>query len=286
MNKQKKGLIIILSESILWSLFPIFAISSYSQIPPLLSAACTTLFAAVLFALILTFQKRWNQFRNITVWKEIFLSTIIIGIGFYLLVFIGMSKTTAGNSSIIFILEIVFSFLFLKIFKKENSSFINFLGAIFMIIGAIIILFPGKIEFNIGDIILLIAVMIPPLGNYYQQQARKQISSIHILFIRSIASSLFFFFIVFITHDNISITAIKNSILLLLLNGILIMGFSKILWIEAIHRIPISKAVSFSTITPLITLIVSHFYLHEIPTIWQISAFIPIMYGGILVMRK
>ena len=61
------------------------------------------------------------------------------------------------------------------------------------------------------------------------------------------------------------------------------MGFSKILWIEGIHRIPVGKAVSLEAINPAFTLILAYFILHEIPTKWQIFGFLPIFIGVLFV---
>ena len=279
LSKTQTGELYLYSEALLWSLFPIVTIFSYNSISPLYSAAFSTFAAALFFAVVLTAQKRWKELFVTAAWKYILALTAIIGIAFYSLVFIGIQKTTAGNAGIIFLMEIFFSMVILRLWKKEFLSRYHLIGAVLMALGAFLVLFHGSLNINQGDLIILIATALPPIGNYFIQEARKKVSSTYIMFIRSLISGFFMLGMAYFIETEPSVADIRTSLLFIAVNGFLLLGLSKIFWIEAIHRIPITKAISLASIAPFFTLFFAYLFLSEIPTPWQISGLIPIMLG-------
>lgn len=278
-NTAFQGELYIFSEAILWSLFPIFSILIFSSIPPLYTAAISTLISALFFGIVLTIKKKWHELNNKSAWKDMLLTTLFIGIIFYTLIFYGLQKTTAGNASIILLIEVLFSIAILGLWKKEKLTKKRLSGSILMIIGAFVVLFQGSLQINQGDIILLIATAIPPIGNYYAQNARKKVSSTTIMFFRSIIAGCFLLMIATFLEKVPNGSNISDSIIFFLINGIILLGISKILWLEGIHRIPITKAISLASVGPAFTLFFAFLILGEIPTIWQITGLIPIIFG-------
>jgi drug/metabolite transporter (DMT)-like permease len=130
MHKTRSGELMIFGESLLWSLFPIFTILTVSGLPPLYSASITTFVAALFFAAVISLQKNWKQLLYVQAWKYILGATLIIGILFYSLVFVGISKTSAGNAGIALLMEVFFSFLILYFWKKERATARNVMGAV------------------------------------------------------------------------------------------------------------------------------------------------------------
>ena len=74
----------------------------------------------------------------------------------------------------------------------------------------------------------------------------------------------------------------KQVWFLLLLNGVVIFGISKIFWVEGIHRMSVTKANALSSLNPFITLIFAWLLLKDAPTVWQLSALAPMILGVIL----
>ena len=151
--------------------------------------------------------------------------------------------------------------------------------------GAACVLFQGVFTPNPGDIIILLATAVPPFGNYYAQKARKYVSSIHIMFIRSVITGFVFFLLAWIFEGVPSFSVIQLSFPLLLINGILLCGVAKVLWIEGIHRLAITKAISLASTTPAWTLFFAYLFLHEIPTVWQLVGIVPLISGVWLLTR-
>ena len=132
-SETHQGELYAISQSFLWGLFPIFSILSFSSLPPLFAASISTFVAAIFFAITLTIKKKWHEILIRKAWKDLFYITLIIGVLFYVLVFIGMQKTTAGNTSIILLMEILFSIVILRAWKKENLSRKQIIGSFLMV---------------------------------------------------------------------------------------------------------------------------------------------------------
>jgi len=282
---NRSGELFILGESLLWSLFPIFTILTITSLTPLYAASITTFVAAVFFAVVVSFQRNWGQLLIIKAWKYILGSTALIGILFYALVYIGISFTSAGNASIALLMEVFFSFVILHFWKKERATIRNIFGAFFMVLGAIIVFLPSTGAFRVGDIILILAAIIPPIGNYFQQKARQLVSSSVLLFVRSLISSLFLFGIAINISDLPTLPMLISVLPYILISGILFLGLSKIFWIEAIHRIPITKAISIANITPVFTLLFAYLILGDAPLLFQMIGIVPMIIGAQLLLK-
>ncbi len=285
-DQERQGEAYIFLEILLWSLFPVITILSYSEVSPLVSLAWSTLFATIFFTINMSVKKKWHELKNKDALKEIFMIALIIGVGFYGLFFTGLQYTTAGNASIVALSEVLFSYLLFNAIRKEPFSKNHTFGAIMLVIGAGTVLLPKAGVLNIGDFLVLAAVATAPFGNYFQRKARKRVSSDTIMFGRSLLSVLFLFPLAYLLGNNMDIVKVQNSLLFLLINGVLLLGVSKILWLEGIHRISITKANALNSTAPLFTLLFAWLLLGEIPTMYQLIAFFPMFVGVLLVTSK
>lgn len=64
------------------------------------------------------------------------------------------------------------------------------------------------------------------------------------------------------------------------------MGLSKILWLEGIHRISITKASAMMALIPVFTLFFSWMLFNTLPDTRQLMAIVPVIYGGYLLTRS
>lgn len=285
-DAERQGELFILAEAILWGLFPIITVLSYGQLSPLISLAGSTVFASLFFAVILTMQHKWHEITNTKALRDILLATLFTGIIFYLLTFFGLKYTTAGNVSILELTEVFFSYMFFHVWKKDYIPKEHLVGALCMVLGASIVLYPNLHAFHLGDLLILAAACIAPLGNYFQRRARKTVSSQSIMFIRSVVSGAFVFFVASFVRTTVQSAEIVRSLPFLLINGLVILGLSKIFWLEAIHRITVVKANALAAIAPLITLLTAWLVFHSAPTAFQVLAFIPMFFGVLLLGVK
>ena len=287
LHKERQGELIIVAESTLWGLFPIITILSFRGISPLVSFGGSTLIAAIFFGLVLTIKHKWKEVKDVTAYKDILLATFFIGFLMYPLYFFGLKYTSAGNASIVDLTaEIFFSYLLFHVWKKDHLPTQHVVGSLLMITGACIVLIPNVKEFHAGDLLILAEAFVAPFGNLYQRRARTKVSSECILFVRSLITGVAILFFAFLLKDPISPKSISRSLPFLLINGVLLLGFSKILWIEGIHRIAVTKAAAINSIQPLVTLFFAWILLHNLPTIWQLASIVPMFFGIILLGKK
>lgn len=281
-SKGQSSEIYLLGAVMLWSLFPIVTILAYTNLTPLFTAALSSLLAAVFFAIWLTYKGSWGEIRNKEAWKDILWATLIIGIVFYTLVFIGLSYTSAGDASIIAQMEVFFTMLILSTLKKEKPGKKQVLGAILMVLGATLILFKSSLQVNIGNLMILSATLLPAMGNYFQKKARALVSSASIMFWRNTISGLCLLFLAFLFETWPGTLALEKSWGFLLINGFFMFGLSKVLWIESIHRGSVIKSSILGAMAPAFTLIFAFLILHQDPTLKQLTGFLPILIGIIL----
>lgn len=287
LSRERQGEVAVILSALLWALFPVVTILTLSRLTPLFSAALSTLISATLFAVVVTLKCEWAALGERRAWKPIALSTLLIGIIFYGLIFTGLKYTTAGNEAIITLMEVFFSFLILGVLlRHEKPKRRSIVGAACMIAGAALVLLPKTSGWHSGDLLVLLATAIAPIGNRYTQQARSFVSAALLMFCRSLLGG-FFLLLLAATLDPLpSSRDIAQSFGFLAANGILFLGLSKILWIESVHRLPITKVVSLEHISPLFTLLAAHFVLREQVNFFQIAGLIPILAGVYLLTSK
>ena len=281
-SEQRKGEGYIYLNSILWGFFPVVTVLTYNSIGSAVSLLWTDIFATVFFAGLMMYRGKLGELRNALLWKYGLLAALFIGVLYYGLVFIALEFTSPGNVAIIALLEVFTTFLVFNVYEKESFSAEHALGSILMVAGACIVLVRDFSGLNIGDLLVLAAVLFSPWGNVYQQRARKLFSSESIMFVRSLLSIPALAVLAYVLGQHASFDALRTSLPFLLINGILLLGLSKLFWIEAIHRISVTKSVALSSITPFLTLMIAWAVLGLTPNLWQVISLVPLTVGVLL----
>lgn len=242
--------------------------------------------AAGLFAVIVSVRKKWKEIRNWQAIKYLLCVVLFNGVLFYGFYFFGLKYTDPGNAGLIAQMEVLFTFLFFNIWKKEYISRKYLFGVLLMLLGATIVLLPNVKSFNPGDVIVLAAMTFAPIGNHFQQKARKEMSSETMMFTRSFLAFPIIFLLAYLLGDSISLASFRAAWIAVAVNGLLLLGLSKIFWIEGIHRISVTKAVAMGGFIPLLTLFLAWLILGRAPTIFQLSAFLPLFFGLMLLTSR
>jgi drug/metabolite transporter (DMT)-like permease len=269
-----------LGSIFLWSMFPIIGSMMLGSMTPLFIAGISTVCATFIFAAWITYKGVWGEVLSSKAWFSILMATLLIGVIYYILIYAALNSTSVGNVSILLLMEVLFSFLLLG--RSEGINRYRILGAIIMMAGAIAILIPKHSGMHYGDALVILAAAIAPVGNYYQQKAREHVGSVTIMFWRSLAGGLVLLAAAFI-FENVGS---GYSIAFILVNGAILFGIQKILWLEAIHRIPITRAVALGTLAPASTLLMAYMFLAEVPTWVQVSGCVLIITGAMLILYK
>lgn len=279
MNTEREGELLMVGLALIESWFPIFSIIAMSYVGALHTFTYSLLIALVFFILLMLKRDRFKELKNRVAYRDLLLTSFFITL-LFTLVFIGMRYTTAGNMAVIIFLQLLFSYLYFHVFGDEKIDTLHLLGAIIMGVGAMIILFPQELIFNKGDLLILIAAAIAPIANLYQKRARKFCSSETILGFRTVIGLPFIALMAYLFEPSVSYGAFLSALPYILFIGTVIYVVSKIMWIEALHRISITKVSAMMGLVPMMTLFFAYFYLNEVPEIRQVLGIIPILLGG------
>jgi drug/metabolite transporter (DMT)-like permease len=284
MTKEREGELFTVTLSVLESLFPILSIITISLVGALHTYAFS-LFIALLFFLVLMWKKNlFVELKNKRAYKDLLLTSFFITL-LFVLIFLGLRYTTAGNMSVIIFLQLLFSYLYFNIFGREKMDRLHTLGALIMGIGALIILFPDDMQLNKGDLLIFIAAAVAPIANYYSKLARKHCASETILGFRTLIALPVIALLAFMFEPTFSQSDLYAALPYLLVIGFIIFGVSKVLWMEALHRISITKMSAIVALVPVMTLFFAWLFLDELPQNRQILGILPVLFGGYLLTK-
>ncbi len=288
LSEKQKGELSLYGQVLLSGLFPVITVLTVSAISPLYAAAIGTALSALFFAAVLTVRRRWALPKSRAVWTDILFAAFFIGIVFYTLIFIGYKHTSAGNGAVMSLMEVFFTFLIVNLLvKHERFVAIHAIGGLLMVSGALFILIPewsGAV--HSGDLLIVLATISAPIGNIFAKRARKQVSAEMLMFIRSIIGAFFLFLLAASFESAPALSTLLSLWFPLLFSGFLYLGLSKLLWVEAIHRLPIAKTISLSATNIPLALLFAWMFLGQSPTGEQIAAMLPMIGGMFLLLKK
>ncbi|MFH1564466.1 MAG: DMT family transporter [bacterium] len=271
-NKSKTetiGIILVLTGAALWGMFPVFVNRGAKIIPPLIFAACSAMIAAIGSFVYLIKQGKLFELKKRESYFSLAMITLCIVVIPYSLFFIGASKTSGVNSSMLLLAEIIFTLIFTPFIGEKNTKY-KILGAGGIFAGACFIMYNGTFTLNTGDILIILSTITYPIGNFYGKKVLNLISPSVILFVRFFFGGLFILTFSLMAERGINIgQIIYNNWPLFIFNGLVLLGISKILWYESLKRIDISKAVSLGMTFPLFSLIILIVYFNEKISVYQ-----------------
>lgn len=284
MTKEREGELLMLGLTILESWFPILSIVAISYVGALHTYMYSLAIALFFYMAIMYKRDRFKELKNRTAYKDLLLTTFWITF-IFTLIFIGMRYTTAGNMAVIVFLQVLFSYLYFNVFGKEKMETIHLIGAVIMGTGALIILFPENFEFNKGDWLILAAAAAAPIVNLYQKRARAYCSAETILGFRTVVGLPFVTLLAYLMEPSVSYEAFMSALpyIFLIATGVYVV--SKIMWIEALNRMSITKLSAMLALLPVMTLFFAYLYLGEVPEFRQMMGIIPVLVGGYLITK-
>ena len=284
MTKEREGEVLMLGLAFIESWFPILSIVAMAYIGALHTYAYSLVIALFFFIILMFKRDRFKELKNQAAYKDLLLTSFWITL-LFTLVFIGMQYTTAGNMAVIIFLQLLFSYLYFNVLGKEKMDRLHLIGAAIMGVGALIILIPDDLTFNKGDLLILIAAAIAPVANLYQKRARNYCSSETILGFRTVVGLPFIAVLAYYFEPATTYENFMLALPSLLIIGIAVYIISKIMWIEALHRISITKVSAMMGLVPMMTLLFAYIYLGEVPELRQVLGIIPVLVGGYLLTK-
>lgn len=269
-------------------LLPILINYGAKIMPPLLYASLVNIAAAAAFFLYLFFT---NQLAKIAGKKLMLLN---IGITFFnivipfILIFIGTRQTSAINTALLHQTELFFTFLACGLFFGEVITRQKLVGGFIILIGTMFVLYNGAFKFNYGDIFVIASTVLYPFGNRYLKMALTLATPSVIIFLRSALGGavLLLVSVLFEQYSGATALTVRTYLPLILLNGIGMLGISKILWLEGLKRLDISKSIAIAISAPAGSVVFAMIFLKEIPTVYQLAGLITIVAGLYILTRQ
>ncbi len=254
-KQENKGVTLALISAALWGVFPVTVNRGAHSIPPLTFAAVSTLLAAAGSFSYALLKGKLHELGKKEAYASLLMITLCIVIIPYVLFFIGSSKTSGINSSLLLLSEIIFTMMFTPLIGEKTTAE-KLVGASGVFVGAALILYNGNFQLNTGDALIIASTATYPIGNFYAKKALNHVSPPIILFVRFFLGGLLMLPVAMLSETRLHpVNVIFANWPTLLLTGLILLGVGKILWYEALGRLDISKAISLSMTFPLFSLI-------------------------------
>ena len=285
MTEGQKGNAFIIFGGLIWSLFPVVTVLGLKGMSSMTSLFWAILFSVFFFFAVLAFRKRWSELKNLQAWKYCLGIAIFNGVLYYGLYFYGLTKTVSANGAIVALFEVVTSYIYFQIIHQEKIPKKQLWGIILAACGALLIFIPKFGHFYKGDLFILAATFFAPFGNKYSQQARKLVSSEALMFMRNLLTVPFLFLLLMLIGVSSFSLPLGNAFWWLLLNGVLVLGLSKIFWMEGIHRMTVTRALAIGSLSPIFTIFFAWLLIGNSPSLSQLFA-LPILVAGVFLLTN
>jgi len=271
-REQQVGEVMLLGTCVLEGLFPILANLSMCVFPPVLFTALSALLAAAAFACILLWSGGWRRipFKGFLYACGVAVFVVLAST----FIFVGARSTSGINTTLLLQAEILFTFIVSTLFLRETWRVPQLLGAAAILCGDIFILFNGTLVLNHGDLFILLATALFPIGNIFAKRALHLLSSQMLLFLRYAVGGVFLLLLsLLIEGAPPSAESLWAHRSLFLVYTFLILVGSKLFWYGGLKRLPLGRAVAIISSAPAFGLFFAFLFLREIPTLYQFVGF-------------
>jgi drug/metabolite transporter (DMT)-like permease len=305
----KKGLINGIICVLLIGLQPVISLSRPPIIDAITFTTITVVFMAIIFFPLFLIERiklkklvktepndrvisllsGWKQPRNIR---------LLIGIGIVfsiapVLLIIGYDLAGAVNSSLALRSEVIIALLSGYILLNEaRISKIQILFGIFLILGLIIAITQGFInllEFNIGVLIIVLAVIIFTIAHTFTKSGfdRNEISPIQVVFIRNVLSGtiLLLAYFIFFPLEGLILILSPEYLIFPFVMG-LDWSFSLLFWYRTLSYIQIGKAAVIMSLTPISSAVFSWIILGDVLTIYHLIGILIVIVSIYMIVRE
>lgn len=196
-------------------------------------------------------------------------------IGYHLFFFSSLKYTAVTNTGVINAFSPVVTGLLASLFLKERLTKINYLGILLSLIGVLILITKGKLififilNFNIGDILMLMAVLSWAIYSLIIKKLSKKYSSFTITYYSAISGVTILLFLSIFQGGVAEIANISSrSIYSILYMGIFASGIGYLMYNKGIKSLGPTKTSSLVySIVPVFVAILSYLFFKEKLTI-------------------
>lgn len=276
MTTRTRAELALLLTTFIWGSTFVVAKSAMNDVSPALFIALRFGIGAVLFALFLF--RSIRMIPRSTVRRGIVLG-LMLGAGI-VIQNIGIYRTTASKAAFITGLMVIFTPLAQLVIERRAPKLGNILGVIVVTLGLYLLTSPGGSGISSGDLIVLVSALIFGIYIVYLDIVAKTENVLQLSFVQvtmtTVAGALV------VPFESPYITFTNQIIASLLYMGICATVFTTYMQTRFQKDTTPTRAVIIFTIEPVITAVLSYFFLGEVLGTVAIAGAVLIV-GGILV---
>lgn len=283
---EKTGIIFALIAAIIHGLAPLIINKGGHSIPPITFAAIATIIGTIFCFIIVLLQNKLSELKIKKAHFSLLMVGLLIVIIPHILLFVGSSKTSGINTSLLGLSELIFVLIYTP-FIGEKNTLEKYIGALAILIGGVFVLYKGKFELNTGDMLIILSTACYPIGNFYAKKAFNFVSTSTVLFVRFLLGSIVILPTALIVEPEANIiTILNNDWPTILFTGIIFLGLGKTIWYEGFKYLDMSKGISLIMTAPLFSILFLITIFHEKIIINQWIGIFIIMIGIYFSIRR
>jgi drug/metabolite transporter (DMT)-like permease len=266
MTPKSKGISLVLICVSMWALIPVVAKLGQTTLDNHQFLFWSSLVSFIVLGLVSVFNNRIKEIKQYRAkdWFYLFFLGLLGTYIYYLLLYLGYSKSD-GLEVLVFqyswpILTVLFSIIILKEKLNINKSIALILG----FIGVLFVLTKGEFQSinvsnpNIAILVLLGAASFALFSVLSKNIKQDPLVAVTIYFFSATIAS----FISMMCFSEFT-TPTTSEIFPVLLNGIIVNGFSYLLWIKALKKTEASYLAPFTFLTPVLSAIYLLIFFNE-----------------------
>ncbi|MBU0459122.1 DMT family transporter [Patescibacteria group bacterium] len=287
-SKQERiGELMLLATCVFEGFYPVIAHIASDAFPPIFFTGSTASIAALLFALYSIVSGRF--IRKVPL-RGVLLATGVVAFNFtaWVLLLVGAKSTSGINTALLLQAEMVFTFIFTTVVLRERLTPMQLWGVLTVFGGTMFILYNGSVHLNRGDLIIIGATALFPIGNTFAKKALDILTPDYLLFLRYLIGGTTLMIISLFVEDLSGVrSGITREILWIFpVYIVLIMVVSKVLWYNGLKRLPLGRCIYIFSATPAFGLVIAMIILKEVPTLYQFGGLFIVMGGVYLLMKR
>ncbi|MFC1700911.1 DMT family transporter [Patescibacteria group bacterium] len=243
MNKNK-GIFLILSTAFISGISVFINQFGVNVINPYIFTGLKNIIVALFVIGCILMLKDWKILKNLdkTQWSLLVIVGFIGGFIPFILFFKGLSLTNGIQAAFIHKTMFIFIFILAAIFLKEKISKNLLICSLFLFLGNILLLKLTSIQFNLGDLLVFLAVLFWAGENVLSKYLLKELPSRIIICGRMFFGSIFIVMFWFVTNQaHLALSLNAEQIGWVAITSILLLGYI-FTWYTGLKYINVSDA--------------------------------------------
>ena len=256
LSEEGKGSVYVVVSAALWGMFPILAHEWAKEIPPLFFGGILSIFAALGVSVVMFARKESHELLRRDAYFSLFMVSICIVVIPNILFFIGAARTSSINASVLMLSEMIFTLMSTPFFGEKNTTE-KYIGGLGIMAGAAMVLYSGgAIQFNQGDLFIILSTVSYPIGNFYSKRSLYLVSPTVVIAARYlVGGAILMAMSVAIEPIGDFMPLLSKYWVMLALVGAVLLPLCKITFYEGMKRLDISKSISLVMTYPFFSLL-------------------------------